>query len=97
MIDERIKTIAEHFGLDNQVDKLTEEASELITARIQMTTKDGQVDDNVLCAHFLSELADVDIVLEQVKYLLTDNQRLYFDCVRDEKLDRTMKRIGVDL
>lgn len=46
-----------------------------------------------MIAHFLSELADVDIVLEQVKYLLTDNQRLYFDCVRDEKLNRTIKRI----
>lgn len=95
-MDERIKTIAEHYGLIFQVDKLSEESAEMIAAALQMCTKQNGVNNSELLKHYLSELADVDIVLEQVKFLLTPNMRSYFDNVRDEKLNRTIKRIEAE-
>ena len=92
-MDERIKKIAEHYGLTFQVDKLSEESAEMIAAALQMCTKQNSVDNGELLKHYLSELADVDIVLEQVKFLLTPNMRRYFDKVREKKIIRTLKRI----
>lgn len=92
-MDERIKKIAEHYGLTFQVDKLSEESAEMIAAALQMCTKQNSVDNGELLKHYLSELADVDIVLEQIKFLLTPNMRSYFDDVREEKIIRTLKRI----
>ena len=58
-----------------------------------MCTKQNGVNNGDLLRHYLSELADVDIVLEQIKFLLTPNMRRYFDKVREEKIIRTLKRI----
>ena len=65
----------------------------MIAAALQMCTKQNSVDNGELLKHYLSELADVDIVLEQVKFLLTPNMRRYFDKVREKKIIRTLKRI----
>ena len=92
-MDERIKKIAKHYGLISQVDKLSEESAEMIAAALQMCTKQNDVNNEELLKQYLSELADVDIVLEQVKFLLTPNMRRYFDKVREEKIIRTLKRI----
>lgn len=96
MIDERIKKIAKHYGLIFQVDKLSEESAEMIAAQLQMCTKQETENNGDLLRHYLSELADVDIVLEQIKFLLTPNMRSYFDDVREEKIIRTLKRIGAE-
>lgn len=93
-MDKRIKKIAKHYGLISQVDKLSEESAEMIAASLQMCTKQNDVNNGELLKQYLSELADVDIVLEQVKFLLTPNMRSYFDDVREEKIIRTLKRIG---
>lgn len=93
-MDERINTIAEHYGLVHQVDKLSEESAEMIAAALQMCTKQSTENSGKLLRQYLSELADVDIVLEQVKFLLTPNMRSYFDGVREEKIKRTLERIG---
>lgn len=93
-MDERIKKIAKHYGLISQVDKLSEESAEMIAAALQMCTKQNDVNNEELLKQYLSELADVDIVLEQVKFLLTQNMRSYFDDVREEKIIRTLERIG---
>lgn len=95
-MDERIKKIAKHYGLISQVDKLSEESAEMIAAALQMCTKQNSVNNGELLKHYLSELADVDIVLEQVKFLLTPNMRIYFDGVREEKIIRTLERIGAE-
>lgn len=95
-MDERIKKIAEHYGLIFQVDKLSEESAEMIAAALQMCTKQETENNGDLLRNYLSELADVDIVLEQVKFLLTPNMRSYFDDVREEKIIRTLKRIGAE-
>lgn len=95
-MDERIKKIAKHYGLISQVDKLSEESAEMIAAALQMCTKQNDVNNGDLLRHYLSELADVDIVLEQIKFLLTPNMRIYFDDVREEKIIRTLERIGAE-
>ena len=95
-MDERIKKIAKHYGLISQVDKLSEESAEMIAATLQMCTKQNDVNNEELLKQYLSELADVDIVLEQVKFLLTPNMRRYFDKVREEKIIRTLKRIEAE-
>ena len=95
-MDERIKKIAKHYGLISQVDKLSEESAEMIAAALQMCTKQNDRNNRDLLRNYLSELADVDIVLEQVKFLLTPNMRSYFDDVKEEKIIRTLKRIGAE-
>ena len=83
--DERIKTIADHYGIENQMRQLAEECSELAveashSARIGTTIK------------IIEEMADVLIMMEQIIYL-TKIDRKDIDEVIDYKLDRQMKRI----
>lgn len=95
-MDERIKTIADHYGLNHQIDKLAEESAEMIVAELQLITKVDTVDKNTLAENFISELADVDIVLEQVKYLLNQEQRIFFIREREKKIARTLERIEAE-
>lgn len=53
-----IKQIADHYGLEHQSQKLIEEMAELTVA----ICKDNESD-------ILEEIADVEIMLEQIKYL----------------------------
>lgn len=71
------KEIAEHFGYDAQSNQLIEECAELIQALSKyhrVTTGKGQpvADYNatVVLENLIEEIADVEIMLEQVKYLL---------------------------
>ena len=68
----------------------------LIAAEIQLCTKQDTVDRRELLHRYLSELADVDIVLEQVKFLLSPSMRSYFYDVREDKIIRTLKRIEAE-
>lgn len=86
MIDKDLKTIADHFG-EKQPTKLIEEIGELLQALAKLDNNDTQ--DNVL--HLLEEIADVEIVLEQIKYQLDG-----LECVKNikqQKIQRTLKRI----
>lgn len=69
MIDNRLKTIADHYGLDSQFNILQEELAELIQAISKYRRGDQ--------SHILEEIADVIIMIEQVIYLLdrSDNLR----------------------
>lgn len=58
MISDELKTIAMFYGNKNQYDKLKEELGELIEA----------IDEDNL-EHIAEEIADVEIMLEQIKYL----------------------------
>lgn len=63
MIDERLKQIADHYGLDEQLNILQEECAELIQAvsKYKRTGKFGNLDE---------EITDVKILLKQIDYLL---------------------------
>lgn len=87
---------AEQFGLENRMIQCTEEAGELIQAlckyqRIQQGDKTCQTD--MIHAEYMiaEEMADVEICIEQLKYLLGNEME-----VRERKLyklDRTEQRL----
>lgn len=85
-MDERIKTIANHYGLIHQLHKLLEECCELEEAVDGfLTNKDG-ID------HLQEEIVDVKIMIVQIEYLLgKDNIVAHYV---DTKLDRQIERIG---
>ena len=75
-----IRKIADHYGPAHQGNKLMEEIGELITASAK-----PDVD------HFVEEMADVAIMIEQVVYLLK-KENLFAE-TREKKIDRQIKRI----
>ena len=95
-IDKCIIEQAEQFGLENRMIQCTEEAGELIQAlckyqRIQQGDKTCQTD--MIHAEYMiaEEIADVELLLEQIKYLLGNERE-----VRERKLyklDRTEQRL----
>ena len=95
-IDKCIIEQAEQFGLENRMIQCTEEAGELIQAlckyqRIQQGDKTCQTD--MIHAEYMiaEEMADVELLLEQIKYLLGNEKE-----VRERKLyklDRTEQRL----
>ena len=83
--DERIKTIADHYGIENQMRQLAEECSELAveashSARIGTTVKISE------------EIADVLIMMEQIVYLSGIERKDIDECMQ-YKLGRQMKRM----
>ena len=92
-MDDRLKTIADHYGLDSQLNILQEELAELIQAVSKYRRGDP--------SHIIEEIVDVEIMLGQINYLLGlfifVNGRLY-DCkdktvIRETKIRRQLKRI----
>lgn len=80
--------IAEHYGLRVQMRQLIEEMAELT----QVICKSERYDFETVRDHLVEELADVDVVLTQVKYLLgLDDSE--FDKIKDEKIKRQIQRI----
>ena len=64
MTRKRIMAIADHYGLDPQLDMLVEEMAELIQA-ISKRKRGQEVYDNLV-----EEISDVELLIEQVIYLL---------------------------
>ena len=83
---EQLKEIINHYGADHQKDKLFEEMAELQKAVCK--EKDGK--GNI--QHIAEELADVNIMLQQMQiiYGITDEQ---IEQVVQEKIERTLDRI----
>ena len=91
MIDERLKQIADHYGLDEQLNMLQEECAELIQAvsKYKRTGKLGNLDE---------EITDVKILLKQIDYLLdqhfivmhSDEAYKYWS---EKKITRQLERI----
>lgn len=86
MMDERIKKIAEFYGKESQLDILQEECAELVQA-ISKYRRGGSFKLT------LEEIADVEIMIEQIKYLNTDAENQMIDKIREGKLDRQIQRI----
>jgi len=63
MIDERLKQIADHYGLDEQLNILQEECAELIQA-VSKYRRTGKP------SNLYEEITDVKILLQQIDYLL---------------------------
>lgn len=96
-IDKYTRKQAEQFGIENRMLQCTEECGELIQAlskyqRILQGDKTCQT--NMCHAEYMiaDEIADVELLLEQIKYLLGNEME-----VRERKLyklERTEQRLG---
>lgn len=82
MTDLRIVKIATHYGLEHQKRKLVEEMAEL--------TQDVMKGKDIV-----EELVDVEIVLEQLKFLLTKDGKVKerYTNIREFKIGRQLERM----
>jgi hypothetical protein len=85
-MDKDLRYIAEHYGLRVQMRQLIEEMAELT----QVICKAERYDLDTVREHLVEEVADVEVVLDQVIYLLGDNR---IEQIRAEKIARQKRRI----
>ena len=85
-MDKDLRNIAEHYGLRCQMRQLIEEMAELT----QVICKAERYDLDTVREHLVEEVADVEVVLEQVIYLLGDDR---IEQIRAEKIERQKRRI----
>lgn len=85
MINEDLKYIADHYGKEHQLEKCKEELNELIEAI------DSRDEESVK-----EEIADVEIMINQVKYLMCAERlvELYKDYKTQRQLTRIAKERG---
>ena len=82
-LDER--AILNHYGITEQVAKLKEECRELIEA------SDGYINGTDSKAHFLEEIADVEVMLDQMKLHFNAQDRV--DEIKRFKVKRQLGRM----
>ena len=83
--DERIKKIADHYGIKRQMHQLAEECSELAVEASHSARKGTTV-------KIIEEMADVEIMIEQIIYLAKIDRCDIQDCI-NYKIERQLKRI----
>lgn len=91
----KIRRIAYHYGADSQLDQTIEELAELTVAirKFKRNKVNASVTDRVTLLYNLSgEIADVEIMIEQLKHLLPFVEE-DVEKIKVEKVDRQIKRI----
>lgn len=83
---EKAETIALHYGEKNQRLILIEEVGELLQAI-------GKLERYGDRKHFVEELADVFIMVQQMRLLLSEEDNDFFNRTVDYKLNRQIERI----
>lgn len=96
MVNSGIKLIADHYGLYQQRLKLIEEMGELQTVLMKfMLSPVGNQKEVEKLFHIskniIEEIADVEIMLEQLKYLLKCEEDVCM--VKNHKINRQLGRI----
>lgn len=81
MIREDLIFIAHHYGKEHQLEKCKEEINGLIEA---IDSKDEEA--------IIEEIADVEIMIDQVKYLLCAERLV--ELYKDYKIQRQLTRIA---
>ena len=100
-MQDKLKTIAEHYGIENQSIQLMEEMAELTIAlnkyrrssKIEHQTISESIDEQFIIEQIIEEICDVEIVLEQIKYLLnhsSDDLTIW----KQRKIERQLERIA---
>lgn len=94
---EKLKKIALHFGVNNQIEKTKEELKELKEAleefELYKICPSSNLDGvSKKRKHIIEEIADVYIMLEQIKYIFNIEEENVKEIERC-KIDRTLKRI----
>lgn len=95
-MQEKIKLIADHYGYEAQSRQLIEEMAELTQAINKLWRKNGNgqntYETNFGCLqNIFEEIADVEVVLEQIKHLLDCHGEV--ENVKKYKIDRTIDRM----
>ena len=84
--EEKVKQIADFYGLKNQLKQLAEECCELSVEALHYTRERGGTE------RISEEIVDVLIMIEQIIYLLrNDTEKL--EKYADYKMDRQLGRI----
>ena len=89
-----IKEIADYYGLDDQLDQLVEECAELIKEVQKYKRAKKRHDEGsmfIAKLRILDERVDVEVMLQQMRYLNNDNVEMNLHI--DEKIKRQLKRI----
>lgn len=84
MINRDLKYIADHYGKEHQLEKCKEELNELIEA---IDSRDSRDDEAII-----EEIADVEIMIDQVKYLMCAERLV--ELYKDYKIQRQLTRIA---
>lgn len=77
-MQDKLKIIADHYGIENQSIQLMEEMAELTIAlnkyrrssKIEHQTISESIDEQFIIEQIKEEIVDVEIVLSQLKHLL---------------------------
>ena len=85
MEKDKLQMIADHYGIKKQLRQLAEECSELAVEASHSARKGTTV-------KIIEEMADVEIMIEQIIYLSKIDKCDIEDCI-NYKLDRQIKRI----
>ena len=91
---EKLKQIADRYGYDAQARQLIEEQAELTVAlNKEWRSRKGHLacDNKEARQNIVEELADVEIMLEQIKYLMDCEYEVFI--MKLNKTDRQMERM----
>lgn len=93
---DKIKRIANHYGLAKQQRQLAEECGELIQAtskymRFQEESYALTVDWTYL-QNVIEEIADVEVMLDEIKHLLNISDEA-IEAIKERKVNRQLERI----
>lgn len=90
-----LDTIVDTYGIEPQVDMAIEECSELIKALLKYRRKQyggGKFCKDIQRADIIDEIADVSIMLEQLKIIYSFSEKEIEERI-EFKLNRQMERI----
>lgn len=100
-MQDKLKIIAEHYGIENQSIQLMEEMAELTIAlnkyrrsnKIEHQTISESIDEQFIVAQIMEEIVDVTIVLDQLKHLFnySDDDLAVW---KQRKIERQLERIA---
>lgn len=92
-MNEAIRKIADHYGLNAQLNVATEELAELIQAiaRFRRVDENDMLELAIRKNLVAEEMADVEVMLAQIKYLMKTDERV--EAVAKYKIDRQLKRM----
>lgn len=95
-LDPRIKAIADRSGFDLIFSRAAEEFAEASAALLQYrrATYFGDGDASEKYKEMVSELADCQVMLEQILYIIPSIKDGIYE-IRDFKIKRTLERYGI--
>ena len=92
-MNEAIRKIADHYGLNAQLNVATEELAELIQAiaRFRRVDENDMLELEIRKNLVAEEMADVEVMLAQIKYLMEIDEKV--EAIAKYKIDRQLKRM----